>query len=873
VTAGVVEAPSPAVAPAPRPVLDEPKPGIAPDSSGPRVPPEPPRNGGGGGGGGSGGDGRPPRPRLRKLRLLAIILGLAALAVVSTIFGMMMAVASDIPQLENRQQYKLAKNSYLYDDHWRPIGIFAPPDHVVIDNYDQIAPAMRDAIIAIEDKRFMTDPGVDIRGIARAFVADVTGNATQGASTITEQFVKNALQAQNNRTVFEKLREAALAYHLTRKWSKRKILTEYLNSIYFGNGANGVESAARVYFGKVHGYDSQAGPGESRCGDSTPALDLPKCAKVLTPWEAALLAGMVANPSAFNPFEHPHAALLRRNLVLKDMLEQRYITQMQYEYGRSQPLPTINDLQQPAEPPAAPYFTSWLRPQILTAMGLQPGASRQQQQNAEYRAYYGGLKIQTTLDLKLQQAAEQAVASELPYGQGQPTVSLVSLDNKTGEVRAMVGGPVVSDSSGNVYEDYANHPFNLATEGHRQPGSSFKPFTLAVALESGFGPDSEFLSAPADFIVPNSGGKEHFIVHNFGNAYSGVTNLQSATDYSDNSVYSRLGIQGLGRTGTKRISRLAMNMGIRSPVSSNYAMILGAMKIGVTPLDMAHAYETFATGGNRVFSRTLGTSKEGPTGIAQINCPVCRQKILKDHPTDKRVMPAAIAKEVHDMLTGVVQSGTGTQAAISGVDVVGKTGTTTNYADAWFVGWTPQLTTAVWVGFPDRLVPMATLYNGGPVEGGSFPAIIWHDYMSEALTILASEQPAPKGPNTSTTANSGAATGGSGSGAAGNSGGGGGAAGNSGAGGGGGGAAAPAAGGGGGAAGNTGAAGNSGGGAAGNTGGTGNSGGGGGAAGNSGGGAAGGGGGGGAGGGTGGGGGGGAGNSGSGGAGVGGGTG
>src|SRR5205807_3702915 len=305
-----------------------------------------------------------------------------------------------------------------------------------------------------------------------------------------------------------------------------------------------------------------------------------------------------------------------------------------------------------------------------------------------------------------------------------------------------------------------------------------------------------------------SGGKEHFIVHNFGNAYSGVTNLQSATDYSDNSVYSRLGIQGLGRTGTKRISRLAMNMGIRSPVSSNYAMILGAMKIGVTPLDMAHAYETFATGGNRVFSRTHGTSKEGPTGIAQINCPVCRQKILKDHPTDKRVMPAAIAKEVHDMLTGVVQSGTGTQAAISGVDVVGKTGTTTNYADAWFVGWTPQLTTAVWVGFPDRLVPMATLYNGGPAEGGSFPAIIWHDYMSEAPTIPASEQPAPKGPNTSTTANPGAATGGSGSGAAGNSGGGGGAAGNSGAGGGGGGAAAPAAGGGGGAAGNTGAAGN-----------------------------------------------------------------
>src|SRR5205807_1904593 len=260
-----------------------------------------------------------------------------------------------------------------------------------------------------------------------------------------------------------------------------------------------------------------------------------------------------------------------------------------------------------------------------------------------------------------------------------------------------------------------------------------------------------------------SGGKEHFIVHNFGNAYSGVTNLQSATDYSDNSVYSRLGIQGLGRTGTKRISRLAMNMGIRSPVSSNYAMILGAMKIGVTPLDMAHAYETFATGGNRVFSRTLGTSKEGPTGIAQINCPVCRQKILKDHPTDKRVMPAAIAKEVHDMLTGVVQSGTGTKAAISGVDVVGKTGTTSNYGDAWFVGWTPKITVAVWVGVPDKLVPMTTAYGGQPVEGGTYPAIIWHDFVSQALQILAVESPAPKPSTTDTTGSSGSGSGGAGS--------------------------------------------------------------------------------------------------------------
>ncbi|HEY2435860.1 MAG TPA: transglycosylase domain-containing protein, partial [Solirubrobacteraceae bacterium] len=546
-------------------VLDEPEIALSPEPAGPTSPPEPPDFGGGGNGGGPGDEGRPPRPRLRKLRLLAIFFGLLILAIVSTIFGMMMAVASDIPQLENRQQYKFAKSSILYDDHWNQIGTFAPPNHAVIDRYERIAPAMRYAIIAIEDKRFFSDPGVDIRGIARAFVSDITGGPTQGASTIAQQFVKNALQAQNNRTIFEKLREAALAYHLTRKWTKNKIITEYLNSIYFGNGAYGVESAARVYFGKKYGYasGSTTTSQSAGCGD----FPLPSCASKLTPWDAALLAGMVANPSAFNPTEFKSAAEARRNLVLKDMLEQHWISRTTYEYGLAQPIPTAADLQQPAEPPAAPYFTSWLRPQILAAMGLRPGATRQQQQNAEYRAYYGGLKIRTTLDLKLQQAADQAIASDLPSGSGNPTVSLVSIDNKTGEVRAMVGGPVVSDGNGNVYEDYSQHPFNLATEGHRQPGSSFKPFTLAVALKAGYGPDSLFLSAPGDFIVPNSGGKEHFIVHNFGNAYSGVTSLQSATDYSDNSVYSRLGLQALGPTGTKRIATLASAMGIRSPVS------------------------------------------------------------------------------------------------------------------------------------------------------------------------------------------------------------------------------------------------------------------------------------------------------------------
>jgi penicillin-binding protein 1A len=673
---------------------------------------------------------RPGKPRVKKLRLLLILIGLAILAAISTVFGMMMAVASDLPQIENRQEYRTAANSYLYDDHWHLIGLFAPPNHEVIDRFQQISPWMRRAIVSVEDRRFWSDPGVDLRGIARAVVADVTGGQRQGGSTIAQQFVKNALQEQNKRTIFEKLREAALAYHLTRRWPKQQILREYLNSIYFGNGAYGVESAARVYFGKVHGYDSFQTPGQtnSGCGDAP----RPSCASKLTAAESALLAGMVADPSAFDPLVHRQAAWARRRVVLNDMLEEHYLTLTQYQQAVNQPLPTAAEIQQPQEPAAAPYFTSWLRPQILAAMGLHRGVS---EQVADYRAYYGGLKIRTTLDLQLQEAADQAISQELPSGDGLPGASLVAIDNKTGEVRAMVGGPIVDGQ-----EDYRQYPFNLATEGHRQPGSAFKPFTLAMALQfGGYGPDSIIDSAPQDFIVPNSGGKEHFIVHNFGNTYSGPISLAAATDISDNSVYAQVGIH----TGTKKIANFARRAGIRSPVSHNYAMILGGLKVGVSPLDMAHAYETFAEGGRRVFDAGLGAPHDGPTGIAQIYCPkVCPQHNVFDHPQYQRVLPASVAATVHALLTGVVQSGTGTEAAISGVDVAGKTGTTTNYADAWFVGWTPQLTTAVWVGYPNRLVPMTSAYNGAPVEGGTYPAIIWHDFMVQALQMLAAENPA-----------------------------------------------------------------------------------------------------------------------------------
>jgi len=375
----------------------------------------------------------PPRarPRVRKLRLLVVLVPLALLAIVSTVFGMMMAVASDLPALENRKEYQDARNSVLYDYTGKQsLGVLTNNQSRVLVTYDQISPDMRNAIVAIEDRRFYTNSGVDIRGIARAFVQDVVQKrAVQGGSTITQQFVKNALRAQNQRTIFQKLREAALAYHLTRKWSKQKILTQYLNSIYFGNGAYGIESAARTYFGKDH-------PG---CGTRGRRM----CVSVLRPEEAALLAGVVANPSGYDPVAHPVAAERRRNLVLQRMFEQGRLGRLQYFNARQEALPAA------PEPPnvrtTAPYFTTWIRQQLVDRFGAR-------------RSFEGGLKITTTLDAELQQAAENTVRRYFSNPNG-PTAALVALDNDTGEVRAMVGG-----------RDYNTRPFNLATQGQRQPG-------------------------------------------------------------------------------------------------------------------------------------------------------------------------------------------------------------------------------------------------------------------------------------------------------------------------------------------------------------------------------------------------------------------
>jgi penicillin-binding protein 1A len=635
-----------------------------------------------------------PRPRLKKLRLLLIVGGLSAIALLSTAFGMMMAVAADLPDIENRAEFQKAQNSILYDRNGQAMGELTSNSGRVILKSSEISLSMQHAIVAIEDRRFYENSGVDLKGIGRALFQDVVERrAVQGGSTIAQQFVKTALAAQDQRTVFQKAREAALAFHLTRKWSKEKILTEYLNSIYFGNGAYGIESAARTYFGIQH----------DGCGSTGK-----RCASELTPAESALIAGIVSSPSMYDPVANPQAAKKRRDLVLLRMYEQHYLTQEEYTRGIEEALPAKTDIRPPSvrsTNPRAAYFVSWVRQQIADRYGAR-------------RAFEGGLRISTTLDVKLQEMAEQAVNTWLS-APGGPQASLVAIDNATGEVRAMVGG-----------EDFATHPFNLATQGQRQPGSAFKPFVLATAIDRGISPSSVWASKKLVVTVPGTKGKEKYTVNNYEDSYLGSASLAAATAASDNAVYVQVGM----KAGLKRVANTAKELGIRTPVSSNPAMTLGGLNPGVTPLDMAHAYSSLAAGGLRV-TGTLGTAKDGPVGIRKVAKRDDKSDVLDENKRERtRVLPASVAAETTNVLHSVLTTGTARSANLGAtVPQWGKTGTTENYGDAWFVGSSGSLTVAVWVGYPDRLKPMETEWRGEPVSGGTYPAAIWKQFM---LTVM-----------------------------------------------------------------------------------------------------------------------------------------
>ncbi len=663
--------------------------------------------------------GKRSKPRLKKLRILFVLLGLGVLGLVSMIFGMMAAVSQDLPAIYDFAEFKASKNSEVLDATGTPIGTLTSNQNKILLSSSQISPYIKNAVVSIEDSRFYENEGVDFRGIGRALLRDVLSqSAEQGASTIAEQFVKNALAAQGSRTIFEKFREAALAYRLEHHWTKAKILTEYLNTIYFGEGAYGIEAAARTYFGKEH-------PG---CGTKAEP-----CASVLEPWEAATLAAIIASPSAFDPKIYPENALGRRNLVLEKMLQQGYITHQQYEEGIKQALPPPRDIEPPRIDSKAPYFTAWLRQQLIERYGAT-------------KTFFGGLKVKTTIDLRLQRAAEAAVRSEL--GGIPPTASVVVLDNKNAGVKAMVGGP-----------NFQTSPFNLATEGHRQPGSSIKPFTLITALKEGISPYTVYPSAPQIFHFGRHG-RETFVVHNDENAYLGSCDIICATTYSDNSIYAQLALKGLKganvRQRTDSIAQTIHEMGYTEPISTNPAMVLGGLKEGVTPLGWTYAYSTIANDGDRVSGTLAPQPGDSPIGYTEVTDsdghPI---KGGTNQVLHKQVVSPSIDSEAKHILETVVTSGTGTHANIGVSGEWGKTGTTTNNADAWFCGAITEVTACVWVGYENTTTPMTTLYNGGPVMGGTYPALIWAKVISawqqikaERAALAKSHQPHPSSGST-----------------------------------------------------------------------------------------------------------------------------
>ena len=627
---------------------------------------------------------KPPKPRIKMLRILFILLGLGVLGLASAIFGAVMAVSQDIPAIERFAQFEEAENSVLTDSQGQEISTLSSNQNRILLDAEQISPNMKNAVVSIEDARFYEHRGLDFRGLGRAMFQNVLSrSASEGASTITQQLVKQALEAQNDRTVFQKAREIAASYHLEQQWTKDKILTEYLNTVYFGSGAYGIESAARTYFGSAH----------PTCGsEETP------CAEVLTPSEAAMLAGIIQNPYGYDPQLNPEASLLRRNSVLQKMFEQGYITAEQMDEATSEALPPSTSIEPPKIESEAPYFTEWVRQQLVDRFGAG-------------RTFFGGLEVKTSLDLDMQSAAEDVVTNTLS-GVG-PTAAVVVINNKDATIDAMVAGP-----------DFETAPFNLATQGYRQPGSTVKPFILATALQQGISPDAVYESAPQLFRFGKRK-KELFEVSNYGDSYTGSSSLTSATTNSDNSVYAQVGLESIQGT-TRAIARNIHRMGVNEKIKTNPAMVLGTSE--VSPLSWTYAFSTLANDGRRV-SGTLAP-EPGKTPVAYTRVRGSDGKTVRGGDNEvisTGVMDPAVAQTAKGILSTVVSSGTGTNADIGDGSEWGKTGTTEDNTNAWFCGAITEVTACVWVGYPEGYRKMETEFGGNPVDGGTYPALIWGD--------------------------------------------------------------------------------------------------------------------------------------------------
>ncbi len=529
------------------------------------------------------------------------------------------------------------------------------------------------ATVAIEDRRFWEHGGVDYEGIIRAAWRDLSaGKVVEGGSTITQQLARNLYIGHNERTIQRKLTEACLALKLSRNRSKTWILENYMNQVYYGNQAYGIEAAAQTYFSKH--------------------------ARQLTLTESALLAGLPQAPSVYDPLHAPEKALARRNEVLAAMLDNGDITQRQYDHAvagtnlRLKPGTLYQTLRQPD-------FFRYVIEELQRQYGTNTVRS-------------GGLKVYTTIDPRLQRDAKRAIRGTLDE-KTDPASALIAIDPRNGAIRAMVG--VIPGNKGNQY--------NLVSQGRRQPGSTFKTFVLAAAIAKGMNPDSTYYtSAPFTCSTGPWCVAQPWHVETYGHSYLGSTSITRATLSSDNTVYAQLTLDVGPEAVRSMAERLGINFGGQPTVA---AMGLGGLRDGVSPLDMASAYATIAAGG--VYSRPMAITKVVlPDGKDDTGAGWGRSE-------RKRVIADWVAAEVTDVLEQNIKYGTGyPNATLYDRPAAGKTGTTEEHVDAWFCGYTPQLSTSVWMGYPKARVPMTNVH-GISVAGGTFPAKIWHDFMVAAL--------------------------------------------------------------------------------------------------------------------------------------------
>jgi penicillin-binding protein 1A len=531
------------------------------------------------------------------------------------------------------------------------------PDHVV------------KAVLAAEDATFYEHRGVSLPGIFRAAIRNVTsGEISQGGSTISQQYVKNVTD-NKERSFLRKVREAALAVKLERQFSKDQILEFYMNSIYWGRGAYGIEAAAKAYFNRP--------------------------ARRLTEGQAAMLAGVIAAPSAYDPSDNPEAAGQRYRYVLNQMVEKGWMEAATAGELAASPPQTRRSRNVVFK--RAPFFLQLVKSELENNDDL----------NLDPDEIYRGLVVTTTLDIEMQDKAEEAYKTHFIDTKIEPSAALVSIDNETGGIRALVGG-----------KNYARSELNLAVGEGRQPGSTFKPFALAAWIKEGNSPESYF-DAPAEIefsaeeINERLGyqqATEPWTVRNYENADYGGLTLKEATWKSVNTVYAQLVLE----VDPKNMRRMAEDAGIKADLDPVPSLVLGTEE--VTPLQMAQAYSTFATGGTSHKAHTISEIRRDGERIYR-----ARTK------GDPDAMDPQVALTVTEILEGVILNGSGVNASI-GRPAAGKTGTTQSNGDAWFVGYTPQLTTAVWMGNVENNEPME-----GEYTGGSLPATAWGDYMEAAM--------------------------------------------------------------------------------------------------------------------------------------------